>query len=99
MITCTSFHDTDRARWDAFVRSHPFGTPFHLTAWRDTLQSVFGYEPKYRIATKGGRIVGVLPLFLVDNFMTGRVLISTPFAVYGGILADSDEAHAALRTA
>ncbi len=99
MITCTSFHDTDRARWDAFVRAHAFGTPFHLIAWRDTLESVFGYQPQYRVAIKDNRIVGVLPLFLVDNFMTGRVLISTPFAVYGGILAETDEAHEALRTA
>src|SRR6202000_3086534 len=36
------------------------------------------------------------PLFLVENFVTGRVLISTPFAVYGGILAETPEAHAAL---
>jgi FemAB-related protein (PEP-CTERM system-associated) len=33
---------------------------------------------------------GVVPLFLVKNFVVGSALISSPFAVYGGILADSE---------
>jgi FemAB-related protein (PEP-CTERM system-associated) len=65
-------------------------------AWRDTIETIFNYRPEYMVARDGNRIVGVLPLFLVENFVTGRVLISTPFAVYGGILADSPEAHEAL---
>jgi FemAB-related protein (PEP-CTERM system-associated) len=39
---------------------------------------------------------GVLPLFLVKNFVMGKVLISSPFAVYGGILTDSREAKQAI---
>ena len=73
------------------------GSPFHLTAWRDTLRENFDYQPKYRVAVGGGRIVGVLPLFLVDSIVTGAVLISTPFAVYGGILAENETAHEALK--
>src|SRR5262245_57823820 len=97
MVSCKVFQEQDRARWDAFVRAHPQGSPFHLIAWRDTLQTTFGYEAKYLVATDAqDRITGVLPLFIVDNFITGRVLISTPFAVYGGILATHDVAHYAL---
>ena len=73
------------------------GSPFHLMAWRDTLRENFSYKPKYRVAVDGGRIVGVLPLFLVDSIVTGAVLISTPFAVYGGILAENAAAHDALK--
>lgn len=65
-------------------------------AWRDVIESIFNYRAEYMVARDGNRIVGVLPLFLVENFVTGRVLISTPFAVYGGILAETPEAHAAL---
>ena len=65
-------------------------------AWRDVIESIFSYKAEYMVAREGNRIVAVLPLFLVDNFVTGRVLISTPFAVYGGILAETPEAHAAL---
>jgi FemAB-related protein (PEP-CTERM system-associated) len=69
------------------------GSPFHLMAWRATLRANFNYQPKYRVALEGGKIVGVLPLFLADNFVTGSVLISTPFAVYGGILATTKAAQ------
>ncbi len=85
------------AEWDSYVDAHAGGTPFHLTAWGKTLREVFGYTDR-SMAARGtdGRIEGVLPLFEVDNFMTGRVLISSPFAVYGGILADSSEVLDAL---
>ena len=86
----------DRSAWDAFVQEHPDGSPFHLMAWRDTIESIFHYRAEYIVARDCNRVVGVLPLFLVDNFMTGRILMSTPFAVYGGILASSPEAHEAL---
>lgn len=68
-------------------------------AWHDTLCAIFGYRPEYRIALEHGEVVGVLPMFIVDNFVTGKVLISTPFAVYGGILASHNGAHEALRDA
>ena len=55
-------------------------------------------SPKYLVVVQGSRIRGVLPLFLVKNLLLGKVLISSPFAVYGGILADSDEAREALCT-
>lgn len=89
----------DRPRWDAFVRRHPHGTPFHLLAWRDCIAATFGYEPRYLVAESGGELRGVLPLFLVENLAVKRALISTPFAVYGGALADADDARDALRDA
>lgn len=88
--------ESDYAAWDRFVLDHPLGTPFHLTAWKKSIERTFGYEPRCLLAEDGGRIRGVLPLFLVKSWLTGKVLISSPFAVYGGILADSDEARAGL---
>lgn len=88
--------DSERTAWDSFVRSHPEGSPFHLIAWRDSIRSTFGYKPVYLVAGEPGRITGVLPLFLVKSLLTGATLISTPFAVYGGVLAATDEAREAL---
>jgi len=93
VIQCRSLRAEDRPQWDSFVQAHPLGSPFHLMAWHDTVQHIFGYRPEYRLAVEGNTIVGVLPLFLVENFVMGRVLISTPFAVYGGILATDDTAQ------
>lgn len=97
MISCRPIERADRPAWDHFVRTHLSGSPFHLMAWHDTLCSIFGYRPEYRVAVEHGEIVGVLPMFIVDNFVTGKVLISTPFAVYGGILASHNGAHETLR--
>jgi FemAB-related protein (PEP-CTERM system-associated) len=98
-ISVRNFRSDDAPAWDEFVRSHAHGTPFHLTAWRRFLLATYGYEPAYRLAESGGRLVGVLPLFQVSSFLTGSALISVPFAVYGGILAASGEARAALASA
>lgn len=89
----------DSQAWDDFVQSHPLGSPFHLTAWKNTIVEVFGYRPMYLVAAEGNSIRGVLPLFLVGNWLMGRALISSPFAVYGGALTQGVEACNALRTA
>ena len=60
------------------------------------MEEVFGYAPRYLLAAEGVCVRGVLPLFLVKNMVMGKVLISSPFAVYGGILADSPEIKAAI---
>lgn len=49
------------------------------------------------MAWRGGSVEAVVPLFLVSNPIVGRVLLSSPFAVYGGILSSNAEAAAALR--
>jgi len=86
----------DNSRWDDFVMRHPRGGPFHLTAWKKTIQDTFRYEPLYLLAAGTNGIQGILPVFLVKNPIVGKALISSPFAVYGGILAQSDEARHAL---
>lgn len=80
---------SDFARWDDFALRHPHGSPFHLIAWKKTIEEAFGYQSCYLMATEGWRVRGILPLFLVKNPLMGKVLLSSPFAVYGGILADS----------
>jgi FemAB-related protein (PEP-CTERM system-associated) len=97
VISCRPLERAERPAWDRYVRAHLSGSPFHLMAWHDTLCSIFGYRPAYHVAVEHAEIVGVLPMFIANNFLTGKVLISTPFAVYGGILASHNGAHEALR--
>lgn len=94
--TCAA---SDHRAWDSFVREHPHGSPFHLHAWRAGIQRTFSYRPCYLLAERAGRVCGVLPLFLVSNPLMGRVLLSSPFAVYGGALCDGEPARLALRDA
>jgi FemAB-related protein (PEP-CTERM system-associated) len=92
-----AFTAGDRRQWNEFVRAHPLGSPFHLTAWMDSIGEVFPYRPMHRLAESEAGIEAVAPLFLVNNFLMGKVLLSTPFAVYGGVLARSPAARLALR--
>lgn len=87
----------DHLRWDQFTTRHAHASPFHLIAWKQAIEGIFGYQPRYQVALEAGQVRGVLPLFLVETLLTGRILLSTPFAVYGGILADSEAAREALR--
>ena len=88
--------EQDHAAWDKFVSEHPHGSPFHLMAWRRSIEETFGFEPQYRLALEGAHIRGVLPMFLVKNLVLGSALISVPFATYGGILADTQTVRDAL---
>ncbi len=84
------------ARWDAFVRDCPSATFFHRAGWQRVLGDVFGHEGHFLYAEEGGRIRGVLPLAHMKSMLFGSSLVSLPFAVYGGVAADDDEAAAAL---
>ncbi len=86
----------DEAEWDVFVLGHAQASPFHLIAWKEVITESFGFQPMYLLARERRRIRGVLPLFFVKNPIIGRVLMSSPFAVYGGILADTPEVQRAI---
>jgi FemAB-related protein (PEP-CTERM system-associated) len=82
--------------WDRWLCSCPGATPFHTTAWIRALERGFGYTSRSIYAERDGEITGILPLFLVTNWVLGRCLMSTPFADYGGICAVDQESSDAL---
>jgi hypothetical protein len=75
---------TEDADWDAFVRRHPEGSPFHLTAWRRAVGETFGHTSQYLMAKSRDGLEGVLPLFEVRGLLGDRALVSVPYAVYRG---------------
>jgi len=84
--------------WDAFVAAHRDGSLFHTTAWMRAVRRTFPHEPVYLAArdTGGGTIHGVLPMFAVRSRLAGPMMVSVPYAVYGGVLADDDGVATAL---
>lgn len=85
--------NNEAKEWDSYVRSHPNGTSFHLTSWRDAICKGFGHDNYYWAAWKNDQICGILPLTHVKSFLFGNVLSSVGFAAYGGILADDKEVY------
>jgi FemAB-related protein (PEP-CTERM system-associated) len=57
---------------------------------------VFRHRTHFLFAERAGRIEGVLPLAHVKSRLFGNALTSLPFAVYGGVAADTVEAATAL---
>jgi FemAB-related protein (PEP-CTERM system-associated) len=94
--TVTRLTEADSRRWNAFVDGHPEGTLFHLAEWEGVLTRAFGHKSCYLFAESGGRVRGVLPLVEVKSLLFGHALVSTPFCVYGGTLAEDESAHRAL---
>lgn len=81
------------ARWDRYVRQAPGATFFHQLGWRWLVERVFGHRAHYLLARRGERIDGVLPLFELKSRLFGHSLVSIPFAIGGGIVADGAEAE------
>ncbi|WP_298813412.1 FemAB family XrtA/PEP-CTERM system-associated protein [uncultured Sphingomonas sp.] len=80
----------DRARVDAFVRAHPEATPFHLPAWGEAVAAGCGQRAHVLLAEHGdGTLAGVLPLTEMRSPLFGRALVSSGFAVDGGILGET----------
>jgi FemAB-related protein (PEP-CTERM system-associated) len=78
-------------KWDSYVDKHPHGSIFHLSNWQNIVQATFHHHPSHLIAENGtGDTQGILPLFIVKSRIFGKMLVSTPQAAYGGILADNE---------
>jgi len=84
------------AEWDAFAAGHPDATLFHQSAWQRAVLRTFRYRSRCLVARRGGRIAGILPLFVVPTLPWGRALVSAPQAVYGGPVSDAADSLDAL---
>ncbi|MCK0510732.1 FemAB family XrtA/PEP-CTERM system-associated protein [Aromatoleum buckelii] len=80
----------DHGRWDAFVRSCPDATFFHLSAWQGIIREIFRHRTFFLYAERAGDIIAVLPLAEVNSRLFGHALTSLPFCVYGGPAGDPE---------
>lgn len=81
---------------DAYVLAHSWGTVFHRPQWLAAVHSAYGHADASLAAWRGETLCGLLPMMEVHSVFVGKVLVSIPYATYGGILADDDDAAAAL---
>jgi len=82
---------TEFNRWDLYVKSNQQGSFFHLSGWQQVISKSFNHDCYFLYAEEDGNITGVLPLVEVKSKLFGHALISTPFCVYGGAIANSSE--------
>lgn len=77
--------------WDEYVKNHKDGTFFHSSGWQTVIENSFSHSCYFIFAEHNNEICGLLPLVEVKSVLFGHALISTPFCVYGGAIADSEE--------
>ncbi len=95
-VVVNEFESEDTDAWMGFVADTPEATLFHTLAWRDVLRATFRHEDRYLIARRGERITGILPLVIVRSMIFGTTIVSVPFGVYGGLVADDEASKSAL---
>lgn len=86
----------DDRRWDAYVHDAPRATFFHRAAWRELIEHELGHRTHYLYAERDGAITGILPLVEIRSWLFGHALISTPFCVYGGVVASDADSERCL---
>jgi len=89
-ITVEILADLDTDDWDAYVRSRPQASFFHLSGWRGILESALGHKTYYYVAKSNEVVVGILPLVHVKSLLFGNNLSSIAFGAYGGTIADTE---------
>jgi hypothetical protein len=82
----------EAARWDAFVARCRGATFFHRSGWQQVIAEVFRHRTHFLYVQRAGRIEGVLPFAHVKSVLFGDALVSLPFAVYGGVVAETGDA-------
>ena len=82
------------ARWDTFVENHPLGWITHLSGWKKVLEKSFSHMKGFYLALlheDNLTLRAALPLFAVKSWLTGKRLISIPFATLCDPLISSHE--------
>jgi hypothetical protein len=64
----------------SFLSTCESATVYHTPEWRDALVSTYNYEPFYLGYLEGADLRGLMPLMYVKSWITGRRLVSLPFA-------------------
>jgi len=85
-------------RWPLFVDRHPHSSVFHSREWLEALQRTYGYEPiVYSTCSPSADITDGVVFCQIHSWLTGRRLVSLPFADHCDALVDdsADCAHLA----
>jgi FemAB-related protein (PEP-CTERM system-associated) len=78
----------DAARVASFVEQCADATAFHRPEWMTAVERACGHETHVLLAERDDTIAALLPLHAVHSPLFGRALVSTGFAVDGGMIGD-----------
>lgn len=86
-------------RWDKFVGNHPLGWVVHLSGWKKVIEQTFSHIQGHYLAlidTETDEIKAGIPIYEIRSWLTGKRLVSIPFATVSDVLASNSHQSALL---
>ena len=81
------------SRWKEFVEAHPSASVFHTPSWLEALRLTYGYEPVvFTTSPPQSRLTNGIAFCRISSWLTGRRMVSVPFADHCEPLLESDDA-------
>ncbi|HZU22090.1 MAG TPA: GNAT family N-acetyltransferase [Terriglobales bacterium] len=79
-------------RWLRFLQSHPDASIFHTPEWLEALRRTYRYTPVvFTTCAPGAALTNGIAFARVESWITGRRLVSVPFADHCQPLANSQD--------
>ena len=99
-VNVTALNPLHDDRWTEFVLAHPAASVFHTSSWLQALRRTYGYEPiLYTTSSPSAAIVDGVLFCRITSWMTGRRMVSIPFADHCEPLVESPGGCAVLADA
>ncbi|TRX57929.1 GNAT family N-acetyltransferase [Thalassomonas sp. M1454] len=86
IISLTSKH---YSLWDEYVKKHNQASPYHLLAYKNTLETTYKLTCPYLLAIENDSVVGVLPIAIFKTIFGKKSYCSLPYCDIGGALTNS----------
>jgi len=84
------FDPLQDSRWEEFLHQHPRASLFHSSAWLSALRETYRYEAiAYTTSRPSDALENAIVFCKVESWLTGRRLVSIPFADHAEPLVDS----------
>jgi Acetyltransferase (GNAT) domain len=96
-VTVYSLDPLADPRWAEFVLREPRASVFHSTGWLEALRRTYGYEPvAYTTSPPTANLTNAVVLCRVRSWLTGRRMVSLPFADHCEPLVERPEDRKAI---
>ena len=97
VVTVYSLNPLADPRWAGFVQRQPRASVFHSTGWLEALRRTYGYEPiAYTTSRPTANLTNAVVLCRINSWLTGRRMVSLPFADHCEPLVERPEDRKAI---
>ena len=85
--------ESRKKEWEQYLHDTPNSIAWQSYEWSTVLKKHYRFDFHPLAVCDGSGIRGILPLYHLKSLFGKDILLSVPYAVAGGIVADNDEAR------